>query len=137
MIPPTLAPNFTPTQIMLATVVGEAEGEAPIGQLAVAQVIWNRADHDLDRVKAVCLKPAQFSCWSRGSPRKRAMEKIMKDPMSQPLILSIVKAVIDEKIPDLLHGAQFYFNPQLIFPAWAKDMRHVVTVGNHAFYRQA
>jgi spore germination cell wall hydrolase CwlJ-like protein len=49
-----------------ATLYGEAASEGYECQMAVASVIWRRAEGDTNRLADVCLAPHQFCCWSDG-----------------------------------------------------------------------
>lgn len=37
---------------------------------------------------------------------------------------------------DIVKGAQYFFNPDVCQPEWAKNLEYVCTIGNHAFYRR-
>jgi N-acetylmuramoyl-L-alanine amidase len=36
---------------------------------------------------------------------------------------------------DLTNGATHYFNPGVVLPSWAADMKKVATIGHHDFYK--
>lgn len=58
------------------TIWAEARGEPLEGQIAVANVILNRARQGGwwgDDVVKVCRKPKQFSCWNNGDPNRAKM----------------------------------------------------------------
>jgi len=62
--------NASNTVNMIArTLFAEAGGkdEGTEGRKAVLSVIWNRANHDVNNIKRVITKPAQFSCWNKYS----------------------------------------------------------------------
>ncbi len=52
--------------IVAKTIYGEASGQGTNGMMAVASVIWNRANGSIGSLKKICLKPKQFSCWNDG-----------------------------------------------------------------------
>ena len=59
--------------ILARTLWGEARGEGPAGQIAVAWTIRNRVFDGKEKswwgegYAGVCQKPWQFSCWNRNS----------------------------------------------------------------------
>lgn len=55
----------TDVDIIAKTLYGEARGETTMGKIAVATVIYNRANGDNTKYVKVCLKPKQFSCWNK------------------------------------------------------------------------
>ena len=63
--------------IFAKTIWAEARGEPLDGQIAVANVILNRARQGGwwgDDVVKVCRKPKQFSCWNDGDPNRAKMD---------------------------------------------------------------
>ena len=62
--------------IFAKTIWAAARGEPLEGQIAVANVIINRARQGGwwgDDVVKVCRKPKQFSCWNNGDPNRAKM----------------------------------------------------------------
>ena len=63
--------------IFAKTIWAEARGEPLEGQIAVANVILNRARQGGwwgDDVAGVCCKSKQFSCWNEGDPNRARMD---------------------------------------------------------------
>ena len=63
--------------IFAKTIWAEARGEPLEGQIAVANVILNRARQGGwwgDDIAEVCCKPKQFSCWNGGDPNRARMD---------------------------------------------------------------
>ena len=63
--------------IFAKTIWAEARGEPLEGQIAVSNVILNRARQGGwwgDDVVKVCRKPKQFSCWNKGDPNRAKMD---------------------------------------------------------------
>lgn len=54
--------------IIARTLWAEARNQGDEGIHAVASVIWNRANHDMDNLVEVCFAPRQFSCWNKAYP---------------------------------------------------------------------
>ena len=107
----------------IASVVSaEARGEPYRGQLAVAQVIYDRAVKNKQTPIQVVKAPAQFAKpWGGGSKYTESCYKA-------------VCAVFDdgERVTD---GPMYYFMMQNCYPSWLKDKTWVTTIGNHKFYR--
>lgn len=72
---------------------GEARGELPVGQLAVAHVVVNRVE--LGRygakggLKGVILKPWQFSCFDANDPN---LPLLLQPPMREPFTCCLLLA---------------------------------------------
>ena len=107
----------------------EARGESIDGSYAVASVIWNRAGGNPEKLKTVCLAPRQFSCWNKGYTKAKPRNK------AERAILCELEA---------LEGQMFNgtFKPSTkadhylrfdCFPAWRKELKNQVRIGNHIF----
>lgn len=120
--------------LLTRTIIGEAGGEPPEGQLAVANVVLNRLRRGGygNDVGAVVLRPHQFEAWS--DP-----QKMMSYSPSSPEY-SRAQAAIDEALlgNDPTQGAVNFYNPALQAelgrpnPTWAKGPGE--RIGNHVFY---
>lgn len=56
---------------------GEARGEPMEGQMAVLQVVFNRAQMEVvANIDSVLLKPYQFACFNRGNPTFSGLEHV-------------------------------------------------------------
>lgn len=145
--------------VMAATIWGEARGEGFDGKLAVAWAIRNRAeaqrwygiagdgvsypDHSL---RAVCLKPWQFSAWNANDPNRAQLVKMSIEGRKTVVnyleisayrdCLNAALQVIDGTAVDPTWGSTHYFNPLAVDepPAWAKNRRPVYVCGNHLFF---
>lgn len=139
-LPPRLRPFWQANTLALirALIVGEAEGERHIGKVAVACVLRTRVLEPAwwgDTWQECALQPHQFSCfWSdlhkREAPMLRALSSPSRFSDTQAAAVDVV-----EMCPDPTMDATHYFNPRIVLPSWAREMRHTVTIGNHAFYR--
>ena len=117
--------------IWARTVVGEARGESPKGQLAVAFVPWNRAQLSGRTVAQECLRPWQFSCWNKDDPN-RAIILAMGAQALAPF-LAHIDAVL-EQAPDPSQHATFYHVFGL-HPPWSIGHPSCAVIGAHRFYR--
>lgn len=113
-------------------VVFEARGESLTGKIAVASVILNRVDDSRfpDTIREVLHQPFQFS-FIRDMQYQTTPDK--KDWTKAYSIAYDVKHGTLDRVTD----ATFYLNPSNLneLPRWAREFRHVATIGNHHFYK--
>lgn len=106
----------------IASVVSaEARGESYKGQMAVAQVIYDRAVKNKQTPLQVVKAPAQFAQpWGGGSKYTESCYKA-------------VCAVFDngERVTE---RPMYYFMMLNCYPSWLKGKTWVMTEGNHKFY---
>ena len=110
----------------------EARGEPMAGKVAVCHVVLNRARKHGLTVEQIIKKPNQFSWYRPGMAfsYKETEESAMRESMEA--VMKFAAEVADGKT---LEEADHYFNPSKVQPSWAKGMRFVAKIGNHAFYR--
>lgn len=132
---------MTPLWLLIAyTLWYEARGEPFEGKRLVASVIWNRAEGKSENIRAVILKPKQFSCWNDYD-------------WSQPLDLSgpvyrnkaeveawleccrIARSMESGKFVRTTMADHYHAVKIKKVPAWAKEMKRVATVWGHVFYQ--
>jgi len=126
--------------LVIRTVAGEAGGEGPEGQAAVANVIKNRVASGIygKSVSDVVLSPAQFSLWNPGDPAGDVARRLSPDSPVYKSIGNIVDRVFSGAAPDNTHGADHYYNPAAASPDWGPQLaqQNDVTIGNHRFVGQ-
>ena len=133
-------------QVLTATLYGEARGEPPEGQKAVASVIMNRAAYARAHrypmfgdgtVRSACLYPWQFSSWNHNDPNREkmlALNLVMPDRVTSAL-MDIAEDAIAGELPDSTGGALWYKTVSLPWPhAWGEEVAPICTIGHHAFY---
>lgn len=128
--------TYDDLETMARTIFGEARGESPEGQVAVACVILNRfASRKWFAGKTVaetCTKPMQFSCWNdakMGGQRKQILAASTADLV--PCFNAALTALHDG---DTVQGATHYYADYIKPPAWAAGKQPVVVVGRHRFF---
>lgn len=109
------------------TVYHEARGESVAGQLAVANVINNRAGGDPQKYCRVVHEPRQFS-WS-GKPWP-------VDKNSEEWRSSVAVARSFRQFPDVSNGAT-HFHERRARPSWRHRFVLLTRIGSHYFYRGA
>lgn len=125
----------------IRTMYGEAVGEGPEGQSAVAHVILNRAKSGKfgDTIHQVVMAPHQFEPWN--DPRDRSkLENLRADsPVYHQLGEIFDKAAMGE-VPDPTKGATHFVAAQLqrsrgkSMPDWARKDAQLAQIGGHTFY---
>lgn len=140
--PPALAIGSRDIDTLARTVLGEAEGEALLGKIAVAWVVVNRALQRKQTLTAVCLAPLQFSCWNDGSPRRARMEEAtFSDPYFRSCF-GVALLVLAGEYADPTYGAVNYFTKvappgaHAWPPTWALELVETAKFGAHVFYRE-
>lgn len=119
------------TDALVRTVLGEAGGETPEGQRAVAAVILNRARRNKASVRDVVTAPGQFESW--GNPGRLNAISSQSDAYQQ-VLKNITPALQGE---DPTGGADHFYAPKLQQalgrqkPAW--DDGSGVDIGGHRF----
>lgn len=106
----------------------ESKGEPLSGQLAVAEVIINRAKSGkfAGTLCGVVKQPSQFSFVRRGG-----FPAVVNQAMWRQAV-GVAHVAINGLSDGPAQGA-LYFHAKRVSPNWGK--RHVATVGNHIFYR--
>jgi spore germination cell wall hydrolase CwlJ-like protein len=112
----------------------EARGESLAGQIAVAEVILNRADSPL-YPRTVCgvVKQrggggCQFSYVCRGKTK-------MREQRAADLAGRIARAMLDGA-PRVLTDGATHFHTRGVRPSWSKRFAKTAAIGAHLFYRQ-
>lgn len=140
----TIIPETDPdVDTMARTIWGEARSEGILGMQAVACVIINRFHENIwyskykgeHSIKAVCLKPKQFSCWNDDDPNKKVCELVDKRNKQFVQALEISKDAKMGKLKDITNGANHYYADYIKTPKWVKDMKFCVKIGRHNFYK--
>jgi len=135
--------DISAVDILARTIYGEARGEKFLGKLAVACVVMNRVHADLNNdnkpdwwgegVKAICLKPYQFSCWLENDPNLEHITTVHDGYEDFLVCLAIAAGAMAGDFEDVTGGATHY-HTKAIIPAWANGKEWSALIGNHIFY---
>lgn len=131
--------------LIIRTIIGEAEGEDDVGQQAVANVILNRfksGKYGRD-IKSIVLAPLQFSTWNDDAlygRRKRVESVGSDDPLYLKAGANLDKALAGD---DPTLGATHFLNVEETkrirknhdLPDWAAsaETAPLAVIGNHTF----
>jgi spore germination cell wall hydrolase CwlJ-like protein len=113
----------------------EARGEPLLGQVAVAEVILNRADSKRfpDTVCDVVNQGASRKTGCQFSYKCDGIDEIYKEPDAYNDLRKIAKQMLGGNERELTKGATFYHN-KTVHPKWAKKLKKTVVLGEHLFY---
>ena len=109
----------------------ESAGEPYLGQLAVAQVTWNRYKVGQwgSTICSVVYWPYQFS-WTLDSAKKHASPTGSLWEQSKQVALDFLNG----KRVDGMDRTKFFHATRINPPAWTKDMKTTHVIGGHIFY---
>lgn len=126
-------------EIVAKTLFGEARGEGEMGLKGVASVIWTRAGGDISKLKDVCLKPKQFSCWNDGTVVVNQKDK--RAVASYKLCVTIAESMFRKTFEPAITADHYYSyqgkNKVKNKPAWhdpAKEVKYKDYKGDHKFF---
>lgn len=120
-------------ECLAVAVYFEAQGEPIEGQLAVAEVVLNRAASG-EYPKSICevvTQPAQFSFVRDGDfpaidRRSHAWRKAVA-----------VARIAAENLADTLSSDVLWYHADYVAPGWGRRLDRVTQIGAHIFYRRA
>lgn len=128
-----------PVDIMARTLWGEARGEGQRGMENVANVIMNRVKKPCwwgDDVISVCRKKWQFSCWNEGDPNCALLKAVTSSDPQFSLARKIAELAIAGRLLDLINSATHYYDIRMPKPpAWAAELKPIIIIGHHAFFK--
>lgn len=124
-------PQIDPQQheCLALNIYHEARGESEEGQIAVAHVTLNRADHAYfpDSVCDVVWQKKQFSWTFLIQNQEPQNEDAWQTAQN------IALQVMSGKIEDISNGATFYHS-KTVNPHWTNQMEVSTVIGKHVFY---
>jgi N-acetylmuramoyl-L-alanine amidase len=137
-------PDSRDIDILARTIWGEARGGGYSGMAAVASVIMNRVNLDLNHdgkpdwwgegVQGVCLKKWQFSCWLENDPNRAKLLAVNERDGLFRQALAIARKAVAGEMKDETKGATHY-HAIYMTPKWAVGKRWCARIGRHLFYR--
>ena len=110
----------------------EARGEPLEGQLAVAEVVLNRAASG-EYPASICevvKQPAQFSF-----VRNRLFPPIDESSGAWRTAVAVAH-IADEKLADKLASDVLWYHAHYVAPEWGRRLARATQIGDHIFYRR-
>lgn len=137
-------PDFSdPRDILIRTVIGEAEGEGPEGWAAVAHTINNRTQDErwADSPMLVALQSKQFSVWNKDKRNSHRGARVSPNSSLYKRVGKVVDEVLNGERIDPTLGATHYLAPNSLsrLPSWFNEERQRhrtgkgIRIGNHTF----
>ena len=122
-------PGSRQLECLAAGIYFESKSEPLHGQLAVGEVIANRAQSGrfADTYCGVLFQRGQFS-FVRG----KSWPRIAKQSRQWKTAVAIAK-IVDQDLKDSVADTALFFHAKRVRPGWR--LKRVATVGNHIFYR--
>lgn len=123
-------PGSRELECLAAGVYFESKSEPLAGQLAVGEVIANRANSGGRFPSTYCgvlFQRGQFS-FVRG----KSWPRVKRDSKQWKTAVAIAK-IVDQDLKDSAVGKALFFHARRVNPRWR--LKRVATVGNHIFYR--
>ena len=123
-------PGSRELECLAAGVYFESKSEPLAGQLAVGEVIANRANSGGRFPSTYCgvlFQRGQFS-FVRG----KSWPRIARDSKQWKTAVAIAK-IVDQDLKDSAVGKALFFHARRVSPRWR--LKRVATDGNHVFYR--
>jgi spore germination cell wall hydrolase CwlJ-like protein len=122
-------PGDRPIECLAAGIYFESKSEPLAGQLAVGEVIANRAESGrfASTYCGVLFQRGQFS-FVRG----KSWPHINKDSRQWHNAVAIAK-IVDQDLKDSAASDALFFHARRVHPGW--HLKRVASIGNHVFYR--
>lgn len=116
-------------ECLAAGIYFESKGEPLVGQLAVGEVIVNRARSGrfADTYCGVLFQRGQFS-FVRG----KSWPRINKQGKQWKTAVAMAK-IVDQGLKESAVGKALFFHAKRVRPGWR--LKRVASIGNHIFYR--
>ena len=131
--------TLSDVELLTVCIYGEASGEPPLGKLAVAHVVLNRAAHPSwwgHTLKEVILKPSQFSCFNPGDPNAKRIKSMVDLGYYNQSCAHIAALTLGGHTVDPVGGATHYCTLDCK-PAWRSKMTETIRIGGHVFFVEA
>lgn len=121
-------------KVVAAVIAGEARGEGRQGMIAVGEVIRQRCSERKQTPFQVVTARNEFTS-KVGLTAEQIVRKYAKEP-GYVTALGVANLVCNDpgRLPGITHQANAFDNKSAK-PWWAKGLKPVAVIGNHAFYR--
>ena len=131
---PAIVPAADTAQIVALTLYGECRGEPYQGKLAVASVVYCRAQGRTELLAAVCLAPRQFSCWNADRDVPVAPQPDSPEYHAWQECLRIAERMVAGTFRPTIRATHYHARRIERTPQWTAGRVPVAVVGAHVFY---
>lgn len=127
--------QVTDSDIVIATLIGEASVDGTEGMTAIYSIIKNRAHHKGISMKNVCLEPKQFSMWNDKKSEQQIKEFIHNSKNAPGGKWVEAERIANADPGDTTYGSTHYYTGST--PYWATSKNpcwiYRTTIGSHHF----
>lgn len=127
--------NTEQASCMASAIYHEARDQPVQGQIAVAQVILNRAAKRKLTVCEVIMQRKQFSFTLIPYSTRLSEFKSTtgKDSKAKIVAVNIALQSMNNNFKGIVNGATHYYNPAKANPKWSKSFKNKLVIGDHKF----
>lgn len=137
---------YTSSEILGLTAYGEAQNQPVEGQIAILNVIRNRALFRASLLRTIALEDHQFSCWWDGSKNSKQLYELAQALKQQGAVedeilkqcLGLASLCVTGTLLDNTFDSTFYVEVALFNtnpPTWAKGQMPNCRIGRHVFFK--
>lgn len=117
------------SEVVYQTIAMESANQSFDGQIAVAQVIINRAKRSNRSLEAVCKAPRQFSCWNDQKRAKAWLTSYYTPKVRLGAEMALKRAINEQSQTKITH-----YHTKQVRPYWSKGHTPSLVIGEHVFY---
>jgi spore germination cell wall hydrolase CwlJ-like protein len=125
------SPIIPTDKLVAMTLYYEAGNQSLQGKIAVASVIWNRAEGNSKNFKYVIFSKKQFSCWNHKAKRPKITNN---ESYSDCKNIAILMCSGSFNVPSRLEGVNSY-HERRVNPSWGKSKWLAMKIEDHLFYK--
>ena len=114
--------------VPIETIMLEARGESLQGQIAVGEVIRNRAFKAQGTFEGICMAPRQFSAWNQPLEAKRTLSTLSGKTWQ------VASKAWEASSTSLQTRGATHYHTKAVRPYWAVGHTPCAVIGNHRFY---
>lgn len=132
--------QFSDQQIIALTAWGENRGSGKQGMQSVINAIQNRLSSGVlwwgTSLRAICLRPFQFSSWNHNDPNRPKLLEVTTDDPQYCIALQLAAEALAGTLADIVGNADSYFSLSMPTPPkWAKNLIPTATIGGQVFFK--
>lgn len=121
---------------MVEAVHYETRGEGELGKVAAANVIQRRVEDSRYFPNTICENIVEASAFEYRDRQLRLSNIVLDNPISRKSFLEsaqIALKAVNGDLPNIVNGADHFYNPDLSDPYWAEDALTGIKINHHAY----